>query len=123
VEAFVDLGEAVQGLPAADRAEAATGVVRDDPDRLNVAARLVAETDAGDRLSVSRTSMAAGLWRRGVSAIWKSYSGPPLPTDPEEQSRVLESYRVTRHDVEDAINQLLGRDLEQHRPPSWAGSC
>ena len=29
--------------------------------------------------------------------------------------------RVQRRDVEDAINQLLGRDPEQHRPPrlSW----
>jgi len=34
---------------------------------------------------------------------------------------VLEGYRVQRQDVEDAINQLLGRDPEQHRPPrlSW----
>ena len=31
--------------------------------------------------------------------------------------------RVQRHDVQDAINQLLGRDPEQHRPPrlAWDG--
>jgi hypothetical protein len=70
---------------------------------------------------VTRSSIGAGLWRRGVSAIWKRYSGPPLPDDHEEQNRVLEGYRVQRQDVEDAINQLLGRDPEQHRPPrlSW----
>jgi len=33
---------------------------------------------------------------------------------------VLEGYRVQRQDVEDAINQLLGRDPEQHRPPRLA---
>jgi hypothetical protein len=99
------------------------GVVgtQDDPDQLHVSARLFAETDAGERLSVTRSSMGAGLWRRGVLAIWKRYSGPPLPDDPEEQNRVLEGYRVQRQDVEDAINQLLGRDPEQHRRPrlSW----
>lgn len=44
-----------------------------------------------------------------------------LPRIPRARERVLESYRVHRHDVEDAINQLLGRDPEQHRPPrlSW----
>jgi hypothetical protein len=56
------------------------GVVgtQDDPDQLHVSARLFAETDAGERLSVTRSSMGAGLWRRGVLAIWKRYSGPPL---------------------------------------------
>ena len=35
--------------------------------------------------------------------------------------RAVDDYRVQRRDVEDAINQLLGRDPEQHRPPrlSW----
>jgi hypothetical protein len=65
--------------------------------------------------------MGSGGPRRGIAAIWKRYSGPPLPDDPEAQCRVLENYRVQRRDVEDAVNQLLGRDPEQHRPPrlSW----
>jgi hypothetical protein len=65
--------------------------------------------------------MGAGGQRRGIAAIWKCYSGPPLPEDPDAQRRVLHGYRVQRRDVEDAINQLLGRDLEMHRPPrlSW----
>lgn len=93
----------------------------DDVDRLAVSARLFADTDAGTRLTAPRATMGATMWRRGISAIWKRYSGPPLPEEPSEQMRALESYRVQRRDVEDAINQLLGRDPEQHRPPrlSW----
>jgi hypothetical protein len=67
-------------------------------------------------------AMGIGLWRRGPSAIWKRYVGPPpLPEDPVERERFLESYRVSHHDIEDAVNQMLGRDPEQHRPPhlSW----
>lgn len=35
----------------------------------------------------------------------------------------MENYRVGIADIEDAINQLLGRDPEQHRPPrlTWEG--
>ncbi len=122
VGAFVGRWDGVQRVPAAEEADVvAKRIVEDDPERLYVAARLFAETEAGERLNVTRSSMGSGLWRRGVSAIWKRYSGPPLPDDLEEQNRVLEGYRLQRQDVEDAINQLLGRDPEQHRPPrlSW----
>jgi hypothetical protein len=61
---------------------------------LAVSARLFADTDAGDRLSVARASMGAGMLRRGSSAIWKRYTGPPLPEDPEAQRQMLEGYRV-----------------------------
>jgi len=45
----------------------------------------------------------------------------PLPEDPDARQRVLDAYRVQRHDVEDAMNQMLGRDPKMHRPPrlSW----
>ena len=58
---------------------------------------------------------------RGIGAITKRYAGPPLPEDPDARRRVLDAYRVQRHDVEDAMNQMLGRDPELHRPPrlSW----
>jgi hypothetical protein len=97
------------------------GDVDPDLDQLSVDARLFAETAAGDRLTVFSGSMGAGMPRRGIAAIWKRYSGPPLPEDPEAQRRGLERYRVQRQDVEDAINQSLGRDPEQHKPPrlSW----
>ena len=44
-----------------------------------------------------------------------------MPTDPEEEMRALEEYRLQLHDIEDAINQMLGRDPEQTSPPrlSW----
>jgi hypothetical protein len=91
------------------------------PDHLSVSAQLFAEMNDGTRLRVSRETMGASMPREGAAAIGKRYSGPPLPEDPDEQHRALEQYRATRRDVEDAINQLLGRDPEQHRPPrlSW----
>ena len=67
--------------------------------------------------------MGIGSWRRGRSAIWKRYVGPPpLPEEPAERDRFLESYRLRRQDIEDAVNQMLGRDPDQHRPPrlSWS---
>lgn len=94
----------------------------DGPDRLAVTGRLFAETAQGQRLICDRLAMGIGLWRRGTSAIWKRYVGPPpLPEDPVEQGRFLDDYRLSRRDIEDAVNQILGRDPEQHRPPrlSW----
>jgi hypothetical protein len=105
-----------------DEAAGLRQVVAGGPDRLSVIARLFAETSSGERLAVARASMGVGLWHRGISAIWKQYVGPPpLPDDPAAREQLLNDYRVRRRDVEDAINQLLGRDPEQHRPPrlSW----
>jgi hypothetical protein len=97
-------------------------LVSDEPDRLAVTARLFAETARGERLNCERLAMGIGLWRCGPSAIWKGYVGPPaLPEDPIERERFLEDYRVRHRDIEDAVNQMLGRDPDQHRPPrlSW----
>jgi len=97
-------------------------VVADGPERLAVVARLFAVLAGGERLVASRYAMGIGLWRRGSSAIWKRHVGPPaLPDDSDERERFLSEYRVRQRDVEDAINQMLGRDPEQHRPPrlSW----
>ena len=84
-------------------------------------ATLFAVSADGTRITVPHTSMGSGGPSRGIAAIWKRYAGPPLPEDPDARQRVFDSYRVQRHDVEDAINQLLGRDPEMHRPPrlSW----
>jgi len=95
------------------------------PTHLSISAQLFAEMIDGTRLRVTRGAMGASMPRaprEGVAAIWKRYSGPPLPDDPADRDRALESYRVTRRDVEDAINQLLGRDPEQHRLPASRGS-
>ena len=36
---------------------------------------------------------------------------------------MLEEHHVDRHDIEDGINQMLGRDPDLHHPPrlSWDG--
>jgi hypothetical protein len=96
--------------------------VSDGSDRLAVTARLFAETSDGQRLVAPTSAMAIGLWRHGPEAISKRYLGPPpLPQDPDEQEQFLSQYRLRHRDVADAVNQMLGRDPEQHRPPrlSW----
>lgn len=97
-------------------------LMADGADRLAVTGRLFAQTSTGERLTCTTLAMGIGLWRRGPSAIWKRYVGPPaLPEDPIEREHFLESYQVRGHDIEDAVNQMLGRDPDQHRPPrlSW----
>jgi hypothetical protein len=59
--------------------------------------------------------------RSGLGAIWHRYRGPRLSQDPAEEADLLNrSYRVGLTDIQDAINQMLGRDPEQHRPPRLA---
>jgi hypothetical protein len=84
-------------------------------------ATLFAVSVDGSRITVPHASMGAAGPSRGIAAIAKRYVGPPLPEDPDACGRVLDAYRVQRHDVEDAMNQQLGRDPEMHRPPrlSW----
>jgi hypothetical protein len=67
-----------------------------DPDQLPIAARLFADTTTGARLSVSRATIIGGTPRRGEAAIWKRYSGPPVPAEPEAKRQMLEGYRVQR---------------------------
>jgi hypothetical protein len=90
-------------------------------ERLVVQARAFAEGSDGRRIAPGRAHIELALWRRGVGAIVKRYTGPPLPEGPEEQLRVLGTYRVQLQDIEDALNQLFGRDPEQEPPPrlSW----
>ena len=94
---------------------------RELSDRLAIQARTFAETRNGQRILPAYWHMSIGLWRSGANAIVKGWRGPPLPTDPEEEMRALEEYRLQLHDIEDAINQMLGRDSEQTSPPrlSW----
>ncbi|MGA2930414.1 MAG: hypothetical protein ABSG43_31420 [Solirubrobacteraceae bacterium] len=97
-------------------------VVSGESDQLAVVARLFAVLASGERPVASQYAIGIGLRRRGTGAIWKRYVGPPaLPGDPDERERFLNEYRIRQRDVEDAVNQMLGRDPEQHRPPhlSW----
>jgi hypothetical protein len=45
----------------------------------------------------------------------------PGAADRHDRGVAIDDYHVHRRDIEDAVNQLLGRDPEQHRPPrlSW----
>jgi hypothetical protein len=81
------------------------------------ATRRQAKSCSSDRASIWSAAGPSG----GIAAITKRYAGPPLPEDPDARRRVLDAYRVQRHDVEDAINQLLGRDPEMHRRLDSAG--
>lgn len=97
-------------------------VVDGGRDLLAVLARLYAQLGSGERLVAGQYAMGMGMHRSGASAVWKQYVGPPpLPSDPVEQERFLAQHRVCRRDVQDAVDQMLGRDPEQHRPPrlSW----
>jgi hypothetical protein len=84
-------------------------------------ATLFAVSADGSRITAPHASMGAAGPSRGIAAITKRYAGSPLPEDPDAPQRVLDTYRVQRHDVEDAMNQMLGRDPDMHRPPrlSW----
>jgi hypothetical protein len=90
-------------------------------DEWSAEATLFAISADGSRITATHASMGAGGPSRGIAAITKRYAGPPLPGDPDARERVSDAYRVQRRDVEDAMNQLLGRDPEMHRPPrlSW----
>lgn len=71
---------------------------------------LSAEDSTGRRIE-NPGSFGIGGARRGVAAIWVRYHGPPLPVDEEERIELLRrTYRVGPHDIEDVINQMLGRD-------------
>ena len=84
-------------------------------------ATLFAVSTDGSRITAAPARMGAAGPRRGIAAITKRYAGSPLPEDPDPRQRVLDAYHVQRHDVEDVMNQMLGRDPEMHRPPrlSW----
>ena len=93
-----------------------------DPDTYAMTVTLAAVLDDGRR--VTGGGFGFGGPRRGIGAIWHRYRGPRLSDDDAENNRLLhETYHVGVPDVEDAINQMLGRDPGQHRPPrlSWNG--
>lgn len=94
-----------------------------DPDMYNMTVTLAADLNDGRRITAG--GFGFGGPRKGVAAIWHRYRGPRLSHDPAENDRLLnEAYHVGLPDIEDAINQMLGRDPNQHRPPrlSW-GTC
>jgi hypothetical protein len=98
------------------------GVVFVNPERsthLNLHVSLSAEDSCGRRIRTAGRDFGMSCARVGV---WHRRHGPPLPDDPKEARRIaLEEHRVDLADIEDGINQMLGRDPRLHRPPrlSW----
>lgn len=77
---------------------------------LRLLVSLSAEPRLGERVE-SPGSFGIGGARRGVAAIWVRYHGPPLPDDEKARINLLRrTYRVAPHDIEDVINQVLGKD-------------
>jgi hypothetical protein len=94
----------------------------DDPDRLHISVRLTALIEDAAPVTSDRDDFGISMPRHGLAAIWHRYRGARLTEDPTKETELLRSnYRVGMPDLQDAINQMLGRDSEQHRPPrlSW----
>jgi hypothetical protein len=125
VTAHVELGSGRQTIRAPDlgaEGEEVAAAAHSDPERFHLNVRLSALTESGERVSSVHADFGIGGPRRGVGAIWHRYRGPPLSEDPEEETELLsQTYRVGLSDIDDAVNHMLGRDPEQHRPPrlSW----
>lgn len=93
-----------------------------DPSKYQMNVTLAAQLSDGRQITGG--GFGFGGPRDGVGAVRHRYRGPLLHEDPEEQRRLLdETYHVGMADVQDAVNQMLGRDPELHRPPrlSWEG--
>jgi hypothetical protein len=93
-----------------------------DPDNLHVRVRLAALLKDGATVDSADDDFGISTPRQGAGAIWHRYRGPRLSDDPATEAEMLNhSYRVAQADIEDAINQMLGRDPELHRPPGCRG--
>ena len=78
-------------------------------DSLSLHVSLSAEDNYGRRIASGGSDFGMSGPRR---AVWHRRHGPPR-----------RRHRVDLHDIEDGINQMLGRDPTLHRPPrlSWGG--
>jgi hypothetical protein len=125
VTAHVELDSGRQLIRAPEsgaEVEEVTAAAHRDPGGFHLNVRLSALTESSEWVSSPQEDFGIGEPRRGVGAIWHRYRGPRLSEDPGEETEPLnQTYRVGLSDIEDAINQMLGRDPEQHRPPrlSW----
>jgi hypothetical protein len=100
----------------ADRRPADSPSTSDE--RLSLYVRLSARLRDAREIGSARRDFAIGLPARGLGAIWHRHhrTGEPRDGPPED-------HHVGPRDIEDAINQMLGRDPEQSRPPrlAWGG--
>jgi hypothetical protein len=91
-----------------------------DDNGIELVASMSAEDTTGHRVHASGGFVMSGP-RRGLAAIAHRYRGPQLSADPLEHEEILaRTYRMQPSDIEDRVNQMLGRDPELHRPPRLA---
>jgi len=87
-------------------------------ENLSLHVSLSAEDSTGRTIQTAGRDFGMSGGRRGV---WHRWHGPPLPADREEAQRIaLREHRVGLPDIEDGINQMLGRDPSLHHPPRLA---
>jgi hypothetical protein len=114
VFARVDLESSWLSEVAADSSKNRVVQVSGNPDNLNLHVSISAEDSNGRRIEAEGPDFGMSDQRRG---IWHRWHGPPLPNDPQEADRlVIREHRVDVHDIEDGINQMLGRDPTLHHP-------
>jgi len=87
------------------------------PESLSLHISLSAQDSAGRYIRTGQRDFGVSGPRRGV---WHRWHGP-LSGIRRQASRVaMFEHRVDVHDIEDSINQMLGRDPTLHRPPRLA---
>lgn len=101
-----------------------TPMMMTDPsgDKLNVYVSLTAHTTDGQRISSGRPEFGMGGGRHGIHGVWHRYHGPRPGGDEQDLHEYIQRHHhVGRADLEDGINQMLGRDPDLHRPRrlSW----
>jgi hypothetical protein len=90
-----------------------------NPENLSLHVSLSAQDSTGRHTRTLGRDFGIGGPRHGV---WHRWHGPPLPEDRVAAERiVLREHRADQADIEDGINQMLGRDPKLHHPPrlSW----
>jgi hypothetical protein len=124
VFARVNLQSSAQAEPSAR--EATDGeqpkrmiMMSGNPENLSLHVSLSAEDGTGRHTRTLGRDFGISGPRHGV---WHRWHGPSLPEDRVAADRiVLREHRVDQADIEDGINQMLGRDPRLHHPPrlSW----
>jgi hypothetical protein len=106
----------------------ASGEGTGDPDMLHVKVRLTALITDGASVTSGHDDFGISVPRyaprHGLAVIWHRYRRRRPSRDPARETELLNrTNRVGLPDIEAAINQMLGRDPKQHRPPrlAWRG--
>jgi hypothetical protein len=126
--ALIKLWSGVQRAQEDDGDEddhSASGEGTGDPDMLHVKVRLTALITDGASVTSDHDDIGISLPRyaprHSLGAIWhRSRRGRPSRDPAKEIGLLSRTNRVGLPDIEAAINQMLGRDPKQHRPPRLA---